>query len=77
VTPIETLAKAIGRDPVPLLPSLTFREREVIRLRYGIGFDAFTLAETAATFGTTRLEIRRIEARALAKMKSMARSVAS
>jgi RNA polymerase primary sigma factor len=58
-----------------ILRSLSLREREVIRLRYGIGRDTgFTLEELGRKFKVTRERIRQIEIRALRKLKHPARS---
>jgi RNA polymerase primary sigma factor len=58
-----------------VLRSLSLREREVIKLRYGIGRDnGFTLEELGKKFKVTRERIRQIEIRALRKLKHPARS---
>lgn len=53
-----------------LLKSLTHREREVIKLRYGIG-DGFTytLEEVGRIFRVTRERVRAIQNKALRKMQ--------
>jgi len=53
-----------------LLRSLSVREEQVLRLRYGFldGVDR-TLAETGQHFGITRERVRQIEARALEKLR--------
>jgi RNA polymerase primary sigma factor len=53
-----------------LLRSLSVREEQVLRLRYGF-FDGVdrTLAETGQHFGITRERVRQIEARALEKLR--------
>jgi RNA polymerase primary sigma factor len=52
-----------------ILASLTYREREIIKCRYGLG-DGFiyTLEEVAHIFKVTRERIRCIEAKALKKI---------
>ena len=58
-----------------VLRGLSLREREVIKLRYGIGRDTgFTLEELGKKFKVTRERIRQIEIRALRKLKHPARS---
>jgi RNA polymerase primary sigma factor len=58
-----------------VLRSLTPREGEIIRLRYGLtGQPPKTLEEVAVVYGVTRERIRQIEARALRKLQSPARS---
>jgi len=53
-----------------LLRSLSLREEQILRLRYGF-FDGVdrTLAETGQHFGITRERVRQIEARALEKLR--------
>jgi len=53
-----------------LLRSLSAREEQILRLRYGFldGVDR-TLAETGEWFGITRERVRQIEARALDKLR--------
>ena len=52
------------------LQSLNYREREIIRLRYGLsdGY-AYTLSEVGKIFSVTRERIRQIECDALRKLK--------
>ena len=53
-----------------MLVSLTEREREVLKLRFGLG-DGYsrTLEEVGKQFKVTRERIRQIEAKALRKMR--------
>ena len=57
------------------LASLAHREREVVRLRYGLvdGY-CYTLEEIGRIFNVTRERIRQIEAKALTKLQYPARS---
>jgi RNA polymerase primary sigma factor len=56
---------------------LNEREREVLRLRYGLGLDReLTLEEIGRRLSVTRERIRQIEARALAKMRAARASAA-
>jgi RNA polymerase primary sigma factor len=56
------------------LATLSFREREIIKLRYGLGDGhSYTLAEAAEIFRVTRERIRQIEARAFEKLQNSAR----
>ena len=51
------------------LAKLSFREREIVKLRFGIGDGCqYTLEETAHVFRVTRERIRQIEAKALRKL---------
>ncbi|NIP86522.1 MAG: sigma-70 family RNA polymerase sigma factor [Planctomycetales bacterium] len=53
-----------------LLESLSWREREIIKLRYGLGDGQnYTLEEVAYVFKVTRERIRQIEARAMQKLQ--------
>lgn len=64
------LQDAIGRA----LRLLTFREREVVQMRYGLADGhQYTLEEVAATFQVTRERIRQIEAKAVRKLQRDAR----
>ncbi|MEQ9070829.1 MAG: sigma factor-like helix-turn-helix DNA-binding protein, partial [Gimesia chilikensis] len=55
--------------------SLTYREREIIRLRYGLGDGySYTLEETGRIFKVTRERIRQIESKALRKLQHQTRS---
>ena len=51
--------------------ALNDREREVLRLRYGLGLDReLTLAEIGRRLSISRERVRQIEAKALAKMRA-------
>jgi RNA polymerase primary sigma factor len=53
-----------------LLKNLTWREQEIIKMRFGLGDGYnYTLEEVAYVFRVTRERIRQIEARALQKLK--------
>ena len=62
------------------LGALSYREREIIRLRYGLsdGY-AYTLSEVGKIFSVTRERIRQIESEALHKLQhpSASRKLAS
>ena len=52
-----------------VLDKLSYREREIIKLRFGLGDGYnYTLAEVAGVFRVTRERIRQIEARAFEKI---------
>ncbi len=52
-----------------VLETLACREREIIKLRYGLGCDRYTLAETARIFKVTGERVRQIEAEAISKLR--------
>ena len=59
------------RDAIEsVLKTLTYREREIIRLRYGLGDGCnYTLEETGRIFKVPRERIRQIESKALRKLQ--------
>jgi len=58
-----------------VLAALNYREREIIRLRYGLtdGY-AYTLEEVGKIFSFTRERVRQIEAKAVRKLQHPIRS---
>jgi RNA polymerase primary sigma factor len=55
-----------------MLQRLSFREREIIRLRYGIGTGyTYTLEEVGRIFKVTRERVRQIEAKGIKKFRVM------
>jgi RNA polymerase primary sigma factor len=74
--PLKLANNSILRDKIDeLLKTLTFREREIIRLRYGLtdGY-CYTLEEVGRIFKVTRERVRQIEAKAVAKLQHPVRS---
>ncbi|MFN9929921.1 MAG: sigma-70 family RNA polymerase sigma factor [bacterium] len=58
-----------------VLKSLTYREREIIKLRYGIGDGyTYTLDEVGKIFCVTRERVRQVEAKAIRKLQHPVRS---
>lgn len=59
--------------PMEVLDSLTYREREVMKLRWGLGKDGYTytLKEVARRFKMTREGIRQIQVRASRKLREL------
>jgi RNA polymerase primary sigma factor len=67
----EMLRSRINR----VLKSLSYREREIIKLRYGLGDGySYTLEEVGHIFKVTRERIRQIEAKAVRKLQQPSRS---
>ena len=58
-----------------MLKTLSYREREIIKLRYGLGDGySYTLEEVGHIFKVTRERIRQIEAKAVRKLQQPSRS---
>lgn len=76
--PIDTAMKAVFKDELnKALDLLPEREREVLKFRYGVGYDrSHTLEEVGRQFKVTRERIRQIEAKALRKLRSHSKSKA-
>jgi RNA polymerase primary sigma factor len=75
-TPYDSAMHKHLQDKIQdVLNSLTYREREIIKLRFGLGDGyCYTLEETGRIFKVTRERIRQIEAKALNKLKHHSRS---
>jgi RNA polymerase primary sigma factor len=67
---VEILTKEALREA---LENLSYRERRVLELRYGIGGERpRTLTEVGRTFNLTRERVRQIESQSLKKLQSLA-----
>ena len=77
-SPVRLASNGILRDKIDnLLKTLTYREREIIRLRYGLGDGyTYTLEEVGRIFKVTRERVRQIEAKAVRKLQHPVRSQA-
>ncbi|HJT32276.1 MAG TPA: sigma-70 family RNA polymerase sigma factor [Pirellulales bacterium] len=75
-SPIRSASQVMLRDKIEgLLKTLTYREREIIRLRYGLGDGyTYTLEEVGRIFKVTRERVRQIEAKAVRKLQHPVRS---
>lgn len=74
--PLKLANNALLRDKITdLLKTLTYREREIVRLRYGLadGY-CYTLEEVGRIFKVTRERVRQIEAKAVEKLQNPVRS---
>jgi RNA polymerase primary sigma factor len=74
--PFKLASNELLRERIEqLLKTLTYREREIIRLRYGLddGY-AYTLEEVGRIFKVTRERVRQIEAKAVTKLQHPHRS---
>ena len=68
---IDVLRNRIDR----VLKTLSYREREIIKLRYGLGDGySYTLEEVGHIFKVTRERILQIEAKAVRKLQQPSRS---
>ena len=71
----QAMIAELGADIRSLLNTVTYREREVIKLRYGIGDGlGYTLDQTARVFRITRERVRQIESKALRKLQDSTRA---
>ena len=74
--PVTSATHHMLRDKInTVLNSLTDRERDIIKLRYGIGEGfTYTLEEVGQKFKVTRERVRQIEAKAVRKLQHPIRS---
>jgi RNA polymerase primary sigma factor len=75
-SPTQATTNGLLKDRIDsLLKTLTYREREIIRLRYGLtdGY-TYTLEEVGRIFRVTRERVRQIEAKAVKKLQHPVRS---
>ena len=74
--PVHAATHEMLRDKIhSVLDTLTYREREIIKLRYGIGDGyTYTLEEVGRRFRVTRERVRQIEAKAIRKLQHPIRS---
>jgi RNA polymerase primary sigma factor len=71
---IDTERNNVTEQILKVLNTLTPREAEIIRMRFGIGFDKDqTLEEVGRHFSITRERIRQIEAKAFRKLRHPSR----
>ena len=75
-SPVTAATHEMLKDKLEkVLETLTFREREIIKLRYGIGDGyTYTLEEVGRIFKVTRERVRQIEAKAVRKLQHPVRS---
>ena len=75
-SPVSTAGGGMLRDRIEeVLKTLTYREREIIKLRYGIGDGyTYTLEEVGRIFKVTRERVRQVEAKALRKLQHPVRA---
>jgi len=75
-SPVVAASREMLKDRIEnVLSTLTFREREIIKLRYGIGDGyTYTLEEVGRIFRVTRERVRQIEAKAVRKLQHPVRA---
>jgi RNA polymerase primary sigma factor len=75
-SPVETAGTEMLKDRIEdVLKTLTYREREIIKLRYGIGDGyTYTLEEVGRIFKVTRERVRQVEAKAIRKLQHPVRA---
>ena len=75
-SPVTSAAQEMLKDKIDqVLKTLTYREREIIKLRYGLGDGyTYTLEEVGRIFKVTRERVRQIEAKAVRKLQHPVRS---
>ena len=73
-SPYERAAEILTNEALrEALENLSYRERRVLELRYGLGGEhPCTLDEVGRTFNVTRERIRQIEYKALRKLQALA-----
>ncbi len=69
--PIDTIAHAFLKERLDqVLKTLTTREREILKLRFGLGDGVtYTLEEVGRIFKVTRERVRQIETKAVQKLR--------
>ncbi len=74
--PTENAAQDMLKQRIEaVLKTLTYREREIIKLRYGIGDGyTYTLEEVGRIFKVTRERVRQVEAKAIRKLQHPVRA---
>ncbi|MCR4316503.1 MAG: RNA polymerase sigma factor RpoD [Planctomycetes bacterium] len=75
-SPVSAAAHEMLKEKIDgVLQTLSFREREIIKLRYGIGDGyTYTLEEVGKIFNVTRERVRQIEAKAVRKLQHPVRA---
>ena len=75
-SPVLSATQEMLKDKIEAtLKTLTYREREIIKLRYGIGDGyTYTLEEVGRIFKVTRERVRQVEAKAIRKLQHPVRA---
>ena len=75
-SPMASAAQEMLKERIDVvLKTLSYREREIIKLRYGIGDGyTYTLEEVGRIFKVTRERVRQVEAKAIRKLQHPVRA---
>ncbi|MCL2329913.1 MAG: RNA polymerase sigma factor RpoD [Phycisphaerae bacterium] len=75
-SPVHSAGNEMLKDRIEeVLKTLTYREREILKLRYGIGDGyTYTLEEVGKIFKVTRERVRQVEAKAIRKLQHPVRA---
>jgi len=75
-SPVASATQKMLKDRIDVvLKTLSYREREIIKLRYGIGDGyTYTLEEVGRIFKVTRERVRQVEAKAIRKLQHPVRA---
>jgi len=75
-SPVASAAQGMLKERIDVvLKTLSYREREIIKLRYGIGDGyTYTLEEVGRIFKVTRERVRQVEAKAIRKLQHPVRA---
>ena len=75
-SPVASATQEMLKERIDVvLNTLSYREREIIKLRYGIGDGyTYTLEEVGKIFKVTRERVRQVEAKAIRKMQHPVRA---
>ena len=75
-SPVVSATQEMLKERIDIvLKTLSYREREIIKLRYGIGDGyTYTLEEVGRIFKVTRERVRQVEAKAVIKLQHPVRS---
>ncbi|MHC4759185.1 MAG: sigma-70 family RNA polymerase sigma factor, partial [Planctomycetota bacterium] len=75
-SPVSSATQGMLKERIDhVLKTLSYREREIIKLRYGIGDGyTYTLEEVGRIFKVTRERVRQVEAKAIHKLQHPVRA---
>lgn len=75
-SPVQSATQEMLKERIDeVLKTLSYREREIIKLRYGIGDGyTYTLEEVGRIFKVTRERVRQVEAKAIRKLQHPVRA---